>query len=187
MVPENSPGIPRVPGYSGAGLAIRAGFRVRGSHPLRRRFPAASAILPGRRRRPVLLPRTGQQTRAVWAPPLSLATTHGIIVIFFSCGYLDVSVPRVRLPYMACHTQSVAGSPIRTSAPQRACAPQRGFSQLVTSFFASESQGIRHVPFSVFRLSFTRPGYILRRELLRALFILPFLSFPSCQCPSRGE
>ena len=34
----------------------------------------------------------------VWAPPLSLATTHGIIIIFYSSGYLDVSVPRVTLP-----------------------------------------------------------------------------------------
>ena len=37
-------------------------------------------------------------TRVVWAVPRSLATTGGIIVIFFSCGYLDVSVPRVGLP-----------------------------------------------------------------------------------------
>ena len=26
-------------------------------------------------------------TRTVWPPPLSLATTHGITVVFFSCGY----------------------------------------------------------------------------------------------------
>jgi hypothetical protein len=31
----------------------------------------------------------------VWALPFSLATTWGIIIIFFSCGYLDVSVLRV--------------------------------------------------------------------------------------------
>jgi hypothetical protein len=30
--------------------------------------------------------------------PLSLATTRGITVVLFSCGYLDVSVPRVCLP-----------------------------------------------------------------------------------------
>jgi hypothetical protein len=33
----------------------------------------------------------------VWAIPRSLATTWGIIIIFFSCGYLDVSVPCVSL------------------------------------------------------------------------------------------
>ena len=31
----------------------------------------------------------------VWAVPRSLATTCGIIIIFSSSGYLDVSVPRV--------------------------------------------------------------------------------------------
>ena len=33
----------------------------------------------------------------VWATPRSLAATYGITIVFFSCGYLDVSVPRVRL------------------------------------------------------------------------------------------
>ena len=37
-------------------------------------------------------------TVPVWALPRSLATTCGITVVFFSYGYLDVSVPRVRLP-----------------------------------------------------------------------------------------
>ncbi len=37
-------------------------------------------------------------TPRVWAVPLSLAATPGITVVFSSCGYLDVSVPRVRLP-----------------------------------------------------------------------------------------
>ena len=40
-----------------------------------------------------------------------------------------------------------AGCPIRRSADQRAFAPPRGLSQLITSFFASESQGIPHAPF----------------------------------------
>ena len=37
-------------------------------------------------------------TSAVWAPPLSLATTRGITIVFSSSAYLDVSVQRVRLP-----------------------------------------------------------------------------------------
>ena len=32
----------------------------------------------------------------VWAVSLSLATTEEITVVFFSYGYLDVSVPHVR-------------------------------------------------------------------------------------------
>lgn len=37
-------------------------------------------------------------TWLVWALPRSLATTYGITIVFFSYGYLDVSVPRVRFP-----------------------------------------------------------------------------------------
>ena len=36
-------------------------------------------------------------TNLVWAFPRPLATTNGIIIIFSSSGYLDVSVPRVCL------------------------------------------------------------------------------------------
>ena len=35
-------------------------------------------------------------TATVWAPPVPLAATPGITVVFSSSGYLDVSVPRVR-------------------------------------------------------------------------------------------
>ncbi len=42
---------------------------------------------------------------SVWALPRSLATTCGITVVFSSCGYLDVSVPRVSPRYaMDLHT-----------------------------------------------------------------------------------
>lgn len=37
---------------------------------------------------------------ADWAVPNSLATTIGISVDFFSSGYLDVSVPQVRLLFL---------------------------------------------------------------------------------------
>ena len=36
----------------------------------------------------------------VWANPLSLAATHRISIDFFSCRYLDVSVPCVRLHHL---------------------------------------------------------------------------------------
>ena len=43
-------------------------------------------------------------TTLVWANPRSLATTYGITFVFFSSGYLDVSVLRVcplcRIPYL---------------------------------------------------------------------------------------
>ena len=83
-------------------------------------------------------------TRRVWAPPRSLATTWGITFVFFSYGYLDVSVPRVRF-MLSMMSQSLAtGFPIRTSAGHFVFADYRSFSQLITSFFASESH--RHPP-----------------------------------------
>src|SRR5690606_28633132 len=42
------------------------------------------------------------------------------------------------------------GCPIRKSTDQVICADPRGLSQLITSFFASESQGIHRVPLFTF-------------------------------------
>ena len=41
----------------------------------------------------------GEFLLLVWALPISLATTLGIEFSFFSCGYLDVSVPHVPFLY----------------------------------------------------------------------------------------
>ena len=49
------------------------------------------------------------------------------------------------------------GCPIRISAGQWVFAPRRSFSQLVTSFFASESLGIPHAPFSFRYFFITEP------------------------------
>ena len=93
-------------------------------------------------------------TTPVWADPRSLAATGGITVVFFSCGYWDVSVPRVRLPPPAgCAASCRTGCPIRVSADHRRLAPPRGFSQLATPFVASVSQGIHRAPFSVARVA----------------------------------
>ena len=43
-----------------------------------------------------------------------------------------------------------AGCPIRKSADQRIFAPHRSLSQLIASFFVSESQGILHTPLLTF-------------------------------------
>ena len=130
----------QVPGSSGERL------RVRGFHPLWRRVPAASTDFaftsPGS-----YYPGTRVATPPVWALPRSLAATGGIVLTFSSCGYLDVSVPRVRLLISRMSGSLPTGCPIRISADQGIFAPPRGFSQLVTSFFASESQGIPHAPF----------------------------------------
>ena len=41
-------------------------------------------------------PQPQRASSLVWADPLSLAATNGVSVDFFSCRYLDVSVPCVR-------------------------------------------------------------------------------------------
>ena len=78
-------------------LLASSRFRLRGCHPLCLTFPGNSTIHPTTRCSPY--PVTIIVT--VWAPPISLATTLGITVVFFSSGYLDVSVPRVPLIHLS--------------------------------------------------------------------------------------
>lgn len=85
-----------------------------------------------------------------WPAPRSLATTSGISVDVFSSGYLDVSVPRVRLIHLCiqCKILLRGGCPIRTSTDQSLLTAPHGFSQCATSFIASWCQGIHQMPFS---------------------------------------
>ena len=64
------------------------------------------------------------------------------------------------------------GCPIRTSADRRPSAPPRGFSQLITSFFASESQGIPRTPLVTSYLCSSRSYFLL----LYSCFILSKMS-----------
>src|SRR5690606_13371890 len=118
---------PSLTGLSPSTARIPIRFRSR-LYALRRSYNPAHAL-----------------TCTVWAPPLSLATTNGITVVFSSSGYLDVSVPRVSLP---CGIPAMRreGCPIRKPADQPVCAGPRGLSQLAASFFASESLGIPRAP-----------------------------------------
>ena len=87
-----------------------------------------------------------QHAAEVWAVPFSLATTQGIIIIFFSSRYLDVSVLGVgSLSSAAPSVQRVV--PFGNLRIYRSCASPRSLSQLTTSFIASQSQGIHHTPF----------------------------------------
>ena len=94
MVPPRSDRVSRVPPYS---ISRNGRFRIRGYHPLWRVFPNASA-----NERLALAPK--RQVTALpfrlRAAPLSLIATRGISVDFFSSGYLDISVPRVRLAHL---------------------------------------------------------------------------------------
>ena len=87
------PGVLRIPLPS-------ARFRLRDFYPLRCGFPTVFDYL-ARWHSGVLTPHV--LLHAVWAPPISLATTFGIVLTFFSSGYLDVSVPRVPLLQLWIH------------------------------------------------------------------------------------
>ena len=50
-------------------------------------------------------------------------------------------------PPIGYYVFNIVGCPIRISTDQFVCANPRSFSQLITSFFASESLGIPHTPF----------------------------------------
>ena len=73
------------------------------------------------------------------------------------------------------------GCPIRKSTDQFVCADPRSLSQLITSFFASESLGIHRLPLSVFapkmlQVAHPHPGCILTYLICSTLFSRLFLS-----------
>ena len=106
MVPPYSTRISRVPAYSFV-HCTNVAFRVRGYHPLWSTFQSVPLI------------SIATCNRAV---PRSLAATKRISVDFFSSGYLDVSVPRVRFLHLCIQCKITIlrwlGSPIRTSPDQ---------------------------------------------------------------------
>lgn len=89
-----------------AHLVLSYCFRLQGYHLLWPHFPERSAN------------NTNKECKA---HPISLATTLGISVDFFSCGYLDVSVHRVRFSgpmYSVQDDPKGPGFPIRISTDQ---------------------------------------------------------------------
>ncbi len=166
---------------------------VRASHPLRTAFPDRSRSQFSTIPRPYYPGRA--VTPPVWAPPRSLAATWGITFVFSSSGYLDVSVPRVRPRITRVSGSLQMGCPIRKSPDHGLFAPPRSLSQLITSFIASESQGIPRtllVTFSIlFNSLFLRvaPAFI-RQATLSSLARLPpdktrlivkLIFLPACQ------
>ena len=118
MVPPDSPGISRVPGYSGY---RRAAFTF--AYGAITRYGAPSQVLPLAATVSDDGPTTPlQEPGTVWALPRSLAATDGVSFDFLSYGYLDVSVPRVRLTRLWIQRVMTAirrpGFPIRTFPDQ---------------------------------------------------------------------
>ena len=156
MVPPASARIPRVPAYSGTAPSGALALRLRGFHPLRPAFPDRSAVLaptagfPGAALQPRIM------YYAVWAPPRSLAATGGISFDFFSCRYLDGSLPCVfrryailftqrRIPFQAC---GLPHSDIRGSWD--VCSSPRLFA---ACHVLHRLAAPRHPPWTLFRLT----------------------------------
>ena len=129
----------------------------------------------------VLQPPPRVATGEVWAAPRSLATTGGIIGLFsFPAGTKMFQFPALASPQKRrWHPFRMPGCPIRKPADQRSCAPTRGLSQLVASFVASVSQGIRHAPLNAFyRPTYFRLGPPPKGAGLASSTVLPV---PKCQ------
>ena len=146
MVPPSSDQVSRVWPYSGSCAALAVFTYVvltlsdRPSHAVRLTAQVLKAVhTPG----VFLLP--------VCPLPRSLATTYGISFDVFSSPYLDVSVqavPPVCLFDSAYRTWvwTQVSFLIQRSPDQCLFAAPRGLSQLITSFFGSQCQGIRPAP-----------------------------------------
>ena len=87
------------------------------------------------------------------------------------------------LPSDLCQsTPCGVGCPIRKSADQWVFAPPRSLSQLITSFFASESQGILYVPLSPFFMIFEILAVGVLAPTALSVARLFSIYVPECQC-----
>ena len=100
---------------------------------------------------PFLLPRRGRNPDGLGCSPLARHYWGNHVLFSFPAGNKMFQFPALASPAMrGCPFFKRTGCPIRRSPDQRLCAPPRSFSQLITSFVASKSLGIRHAPFPTF-------------------------------------
>ncbi len=124
-------------------------FRVRGCHPLWLNFPVHSAIIVLSSQRRSFNPGACRNRTGLGCCAFARHYLRNHFCFLFLRVLRCFSSPGLPHPWDGtCLTQ--VGCPIRKSALLGIFAPVRGLSQLVTSFFASESPGILHVPFSPF-------------------------------------
>ena len=146
MGPADSPRISRVLGYSGVHWAsVR--FRVPGCHRLWLRFPSYSANL-FLAVAWILLPHSCRNTGGLGCSAFARHYWRNHCYFLFLRVLRCFSSPRWLTAWRYGHCWP--GCPIRIFTGLGLFAPYRNFSQLITSFFASESLGIHHTPFIIY-------------------------------------
>ena len=147
MVPPASHRVSRVPWYSGycSGLLVFVywAFTIFGmlsQNISTNNLPSLDAV-----RNPEEL------GSSVWPVAISLAATLAIEFSFFSYCYLDVSVRSVRFIILSFQIMMTLrpGFPIRISQDQCLFITPLSFSQCITSFIASDCQGIHQMPLPI--------------------------------------
>ena len=142
MGPADSPRISRVLGYSGVHWAsVR--FRVPGCHRLWLRFPSYSANL-FLAVAWILLPHSCRNTGGLGCSAFARHYWRNHCYFLFLRVLRCFSSPRWLTAWRYGHCWP--GCPIRIFTGLGLFAPYRNFSQLITSFFASESLGIHLSP-----------------------------------------
>ena len=180
MVPADSRRIPRVPRYSGYHFAS-SGFAYAAFTPCGGAFQRLPLAFLVRSRGPTTL-RTPKRPKFGLFPVRSPLLGESFL-FSFPAGTKMFQFPAFASVFDGCHPFRMTGCPIRRSAHHRLFAPTRGFSQLITSFFASESLGIHRLPLLTFFFLALRAGLIV----LQLLALLVFLSCNMSKIFFRGE
>ena len=156
-------------------------IRVQGCHLLWRSFPTHffSRVFI---RSAVLLPRQCRNTGGLGCSPVARHYWGNHFCFLFLQVLRCFSSLRWLL-HSRCHVFNMTGCPIRKSPGQGLFAPNRSLSQLITSFIASESQGIHrlHLTFSLMSYMPTFRHCCLKANILtRALDCLKPRGFSIC-------
>ena len=192
MVPAGSHRISRVPRYSGA-VSSSLQISDTGLSPATAVISITFSYLQSVSLLTVLQPRTVHcYTCGLGSCAFARHYSHNHFCFLFLRVLRCFSSPGWPSGLTGMSVSLLTGCPIGISTDQWIFAPTRSFSQLITSFFASESQGILHVPFSPFLISLSFITYCFCPcELLPYArfccfgfgFLVYFICIPSCQCP----
>src|SRR5690606_41633762 len=142
MVPPNSIRVSRAPTYSGYHYLIQR-LLIRDYHPPRFIFPDDSNPLCLKYRGPTtpILPEQH------WLGLIRVRSPLLSESLLFSSPLPTEMFQFSSFAFLSeCCVFNTTGCPIRISADHIVCANPRSFSQLITSFFASERLGIPHTP-----------------------------------------